>query len=316
MEKLRGAVFGAGNMGRHHVRIMSAHPNIEFVGIVDPDIERAQKIADLYDTRVFDTIESLPHIDVAIIATPTQYHADIALKLISKGVHLLIEKPLAETPEIGKGIVEAANKENIKIAVGHVERFNPAINTLAKIINKPKMISIERLSPYTPRIKDSVIYDLTVHDIDLACWLADGNPAEVSASGISVYSDTIDAASSVIKFDNGCIATLQTSRITQDKVRKISITDEDSYIIVNTIRQDIEIKRQAEVSFTTVKGDIAFSQSSVVEIPTFDRGGEPLQREQDDFYDAVLNNRKPTVSGEDGLRAIELVDQIEVLCRQ
>jgi len=316
MSRLRGAVFGAGNMGRHHIRIMSQHPDVELVGIVDPDAERAQPLADEWGAPIFASLDDLPEIDVAVIVTPTQYHSEIALPLIEKGVHLLIEKPLAETPEKARRIVDAAKEKGVTLAVGHVERFNPAIKSLASLSTDPKMISIERLSPYTPRIKDSVVYDLTVHDVDLACWLAKGTPVKVVASGTKVFSDTIDAASTIILFDNGCVATIQTSRATHDKVRRITISEPDRYFIADTLRQEVEIKREAEVSYKSNDGDKApmFTQSSVVEIPTLQKGGEPLRLEQDDFYDAVLNNREPLVPGEDALRAVELVEQIEQLC--
>ncbi|MCL2491856.1 MAG: Gfo/Idh/MocA family oxidoreductase [Coriobacteriia bacterium] len=314
MSSLRGAVFGAGNMGRHHIRIMSQHPDVELVGIVDPDVERAQALGDQWDAPVFASLEGLPEIDVAIIVTPTQHHADIALPLIEKGVHLLVEKPLADTPETAHKIVNAAKDKGVTLAVGHVERFNPAIKSLSDLSTDPKLISIERLSPYTPRIKDSVVYDLAVHDVDLACWLAQSVPVKVNASGTKVFSDTIDAASTIIQFENGCVATIQTSRATQDKVRRITISEPERYFIADTLRQEVEIKREAEVSYEHGDNDITFTQASIVEIPTLAKGGEPLRLEQDDFYDAVLNKRRPLVSGEDGQRAVELVEQIEQLC--
>ncbi|MBK5210892.1 MAG: Gfo/Idh/MocA family oxidoreductase [Coriobacteriia bacterium] len=315
MSKLRGAVIGAGRMGRNHIRIMSQHPDVEIVGVVDPDTVHAKEVAAPWGAPVFATIEELPEIDVAIVVTPTQYHADAALKLMERGVHLLIEKPLAQNPEVAKQLVETAHAKGLTLAVGHVERFNPAVSTLKKLLHEPKMILIERLSPYTPRIKDSVIYDLAIHDIDLACWLAGGNPVKVEAIGMSVFSETTDVATSIIRFDSGCIATLQTSRATQDKVRRISVSEPNRYIVADTLRQDIEIKRQAEVSYEGEGEDLVFAQASIVEIPTIDRGGEPLAREQDDFYKAVINKTRPTVSGEDGLQAVTLVEQIEQLCK-
>jgi len=315
MSQLRGAVFGAGNMGRHHIRIMAQHPAVELIAIVDPDTERAQALADEWGGEVFASVDDIPAIDVAIIATPTAFHAPTALTLIDRGVHLLIEKPLAQTPQLARQIVEAARAKGTTLAVGHVERFNPAIQSLANLATDPKMISIERLSPYTPRIADSVVYDLTVHDIDLACWLAKSEPKHVHAVGAKVFSDTIDVASTVISFNNGCIATIQTSRATQDKVRRITISESERYFSANTLRQEVEIKREAEVSYQRDEGDIMFTQASVVEIPTLQKGGEPLRLEQDDFYDAVINKRAPLVTGEDGLRAVELVDRIEKLCQ-
>ncbi|MCL2024335.1 MAG: Gfo/Idh/MocA family oxidoreductase [Coriobacteriia bacterium] len=314
MSQLRGAVFGAGRMGRHHVRIMSQHPDVELVGVVDPDLACAQEVAAPWGAPVFASMDELPPIDVAVVVTPTHCHGEIALTLIERNVNLLIEKPLAECPETARQIVDAAKAAGVKLAVGHVERFNPAIQTLSRLSDDPKMISIERLSPYTPRIKDSVIYDLTVHDVDLACWLAKSSPVKVSAAGTKVFSETIDVASTVIEFENGCIATIQTSRVTQDKVRRITIAEPERFFIADTLRQEIEIKREAEVKYTRENDEVVFSQASVVEIPTLVSGGEPLRLEQDDFYDAVLSKREPLVTGEDGLRAVELVEQIEALC--
>jgi len=293
---------------------MSQHPDVDLVGIVDPDIERAQALGEQWDAPVFASVDELPDIDVAIIVTPTQYHAEIALPLIEKGVHLLVEKPLAENPETARKIVDAAKEKGVTLAVGHVERFNPAIKSLASLITDPKMISIERLSPYTPRIKDSVVYDLTVHDVDLACWLAGSEPVEVHAVGTKVFSDTTDAATTVIRFANGCVATIQTSRATQDKVRRITISEPERYFSADTLRQEVEIKREAEVSYKHADEDMMFTQASVIEIPTLAKGGEPLRLEQDDLYDAILNEREPLVPGKDGLRAVELVDKIEQLC--
>jgi predicted dehydrogenase len=316
MTHLRGAVFGAGNMGRHHVRIMSQHPDVELVAVVDPDVDRAQPIAQQWNAPVYTSVDEVPEIDVAIVVVPTKYHAAVALPLIERGVNLLVEKPLAESPEVAQRIVNAANEKGIVLAVGHVERFNPAIQTLSKLSREPRMISIERLSPYTPRIQDSVVYDLTVHDVDLACWLAKGTPVHVQALGTKVFSETFDATSTILSFDNGCIATIQTSRVTQDKVRRITISEVDRYFIADTLRQEVEIKREAEVSYQRENDEITFTQASVVELPTLQKGGEPLRLEQDNFYDAVLGRGELLVSGDDGLRAVELVARIEALCNK
>lgn len=314
MAKLKGAVVGAGRMGRHHIRIMAQHPDVELVGVVDPDTEHAQAVARPWGAPVFATVEELPEVDVAIIVTPTQYHAETAFKLMDRNVNLLIEKPLAESPEVARKLVNIAHEKGLILAVGHVERFNAAVQTLKKLVTEPRMILIERMSPYTPRIKDSVVYDLTIHDIDLACWLAGGNPVKVEAIGSRVFSETTDVASSFIKFDNGCIVTIETSRATQDKVRRISVTEKDRYIVADTLRQTIEIKRQAEVSYEGEGENLTFAQASIVETPMLMNAGEPLGIEQNDFYQAVLNKTTPTVPGGDGLRAVELVDIIEKAC--
>ena len=312
---LRGAVFGAGNMGRHHIRIMDSHPDIELVAIVDPDIDRAKQHPCAAHTPVVASIEDVPDdIDLAIVATPTQYHLDLGLALINRRVNLLIEKPLAGSPEDAQVLVDAAKIAGVVLATGHVERFNPAVNTLARLIDQPLFISIERLSPYTPRIADSVVYDLTIHDLDLACWLAGGYPVEIAASGTKVFSDTIDAASTVMKFPNGCIVTLQTSRITNDKVRRISVSERDYYVVANTLNQTIQVRRQAQVSYERTGGVMTFEQTGIVEELMVNKNIEPLRAELDDFLSAIKMGGKPTVDGEAGLNAVKLAFEIEKLC--
>jgi len=313
MDTLRGAVIGSGNMGRHHVRIMSQCEGVELAYVVDTNVTTARELCGQWGGEALPSIDELSPIDIAIVAVPTQFHEEVALALIERKVNLLIEKPLADSPEAARRIVDAAKKAGIVLAVGHVERFNPAIQELKRRLTKPQMISIERLSPYPSRIKDSVVYDLTVHDADLACLLANSEPAEVHAIGAKILSDKVDIASTQIKFTNGCIATLQTSRITQDKVRRIVVSETDRFFKVDMLKQDIEIKRSARVENKTEDGRTTYTQETISELPGIASGGEPLRIEQEDFYHAVRNGSNPMVTGADGLRAVELVDQIEKL---
>jgi len=312
--KLRGAVIGAGNMGRHHIRIMDAHPEVELVAIVDPDVERAKKHPSAASSPVYKSVEVMPDVDLAVVAIPTQYHLEAGLTLIERGTNILIEKPLAGSPEDATKLVNAAKTAGVVLATGHVERFNPAVNLLARLTDKPLFISIERLSPYTPRIQDSVVFDLTIHDIDLACWLAGGYPVEIAASGTKVFSDTIDAASSVLKFPNGCVVTLQTSRITNDKIRRISISEKERFLVADTINQTIEVRKQAEVKYDHKDGEMTFEQTSIVESLMVDKRGEPLRAELDDFIRAITTGEPPTVDGHAGLAAVELAFKLEALC--
>ncbi|MCL2654216.1 MAG: Gfo/Idh/MocA family oxidoreductase [Coriobacteriia bacterium] len=313
MTKLKGAVIGSGNMGRHHVRIMSQCEDVELAYVVDTNITTARELCAQWGGEALPSINEIAYADVAIVAVPTQLHEEVALALINRKVNLLIEKPLADSPAAAQRIVDAAKKAGVVLAVGHVERFNPAIQELKRRLKKPQMISIERLSPYPSRIKDSVVYDLTVHDADLACWLTGSEPTEVHAVGAKVLSDKIDIASTQIKFANGCIATLQTSRITQDKVRRILVSETERFFKVDMLKQDVEIKRSARVENKTEDGRTSYTQETISEIPGIASGGEPLRKEQEDFYHAVRNGSDPTVTGADGLRAVELVDQIEKL---
>jgi len=308
METLRAAVVGAGNMGRHHVRLLGSMPDIELVGVVDPDTERARTHTTSVRTQVYASVDELPQVDFAVIATPTQYHVDASLALIERGVHLLVEKPLAETPEDAQRLVDAALKSGVTLAVGHVERFNAAVSVLAGLTKQPLMVSFERLSPFTPRIKDSVVFDLMVHDLDLACWIAGGYPSRIEAVGAKVFSDSIDIASAVLEFPNGCIASLQTSRATQDKVRRIAVSERDRFILADSVRQDVSIKKETTVEF---EESGMYRQANVVEVPYLDRSGEPLARELRDVVDAIREGRAPLVDGTAGVSAVRLAYEVE-----
>lgn len=312
-DKIRAAVIGAGNMGRHHVRILGSMPDVELVAVVDPDSARALPHAQSAGTTLVASLDELPPVDFAVIATPTQHHLDTALTLIERGTHLLIEKPLAGTPEDAQAITDAAEKAGVTLAVGHVERFNAAVTVLAGLITEPIMLSFERLSPYTPRIQDSVVFDLMVHDLDLACWIGGGYPTSVSAVGSNVFSDSLDVASAILEFENGCVATLQTSRVTQDKVRRISVSERDRFLLADSVRQDVSIKRETTVEFE--EGGM-YRQANVVEVPYLDRSGEPLARELRDVIDAIRESRAPTVDGVAGLAAVRLAHEVEAAAKR
>jgi len=309
---IRAAVVGAGNMGRHHVRILAGMDDVDLVAVVDPGVDPAKSTFPLDASRHLASIDDLPKIDFAVIATPTQAHVDLACELASRGVHLLIEKPLAESPAEAARIVEAVERAGVTLAVGHVERFNPAVRMIAKLAKDPRLVQFERLSPYTPRIRDSVVFDLMVHDLDLACWICGGAPTRVQASGTKVFSDSVDVASAILEFPGGIIASLETSRVTQDKVRRIAISEPERYLVADSIRQDLSMRRQTTVEFEETETPV-YRQASVVEIPYVDRSGEPLAAELRDVLDAIRTSGTPTVTGRDGLRAVELAFAVEAV---
>ena len=311
MATLRAAVVGSGNMGRHHVRILGAMPDVELVAVVDPDTERALPHATAAGTVVVGSVAELPPVDFAVVATPTQYHVEVASELMRRGASVLVEKPLAGSPEDAQTLVDLAAECDVVLATGHVERFNAAVNLVGALVEEPLLVSFERLSPYTPRIKDSIVFDLMVHDLDLACWLAGGYPTSISAAGHKVFSDTFDVCSAVLGFENGCVITLQASRVTQDKIRRISVSEKDRYIVADSVRQDVSLKREVEVEFSDLGGTSSYRQANVVETPYLDRSGEPLARELRDFIGAVRGEHPPLVSGEAGLLAVRLAFAVE-----
>lgn len=311
MTKLRAAVVGSGNMGRHHVRILGSMSDVELIAVVDPDVSRAHTLADAVGSSVVASLGELPEVDLAVVATPTHTHLELAGELMRRGTSVLVEKPLAGSPEEAERLVGIAKEQGVILAVGHVERFNAAVSVVSELVSEPLLVTFERLSPYTPRIKDSVVFDLMVHDLDLACWLAGGYPTRVQSAGRAVFSESFDVASAVLEFESGLVVSLQTSRATQDKVRRISVSERDRFIIADSVRQDVSIKREAEVSYSEGGGPIAYRQASVVEVPYLDRSGEPLARELRDFIEAVRGEHEPLVSGEAGLSAVRLAYEVE-----
>jgi predicted dehydrogenase len=225
-------------------------------------------------------------------------------------VSLLVEKPLAGSPEEARGLVRAADAAGVLLGAGHVERFNPVVRVLQRMVSDPRFLQFERLSPFTPRIRDSVVFDLMVHDLDLACLLVRESPVEVLASGASVFSDGLDVASAILRFPSGAIASLQASRATQDKVRRIAVSERERFLVCDFVRQDVSIKRETEVEFSD-DDEPLYRQASVVEVPYLDRRGEPLAMELEDFVGALRDGRPPTVDGEAGLLAVELAWAVE-----
>jgi predicted dehydrogenase len=306
--RVRAAVVGAGNIGRQHVRILAAMDGVDLVGVVDSDLAHAASLAAPLGVAAFADASELPQIDAAVVSVPTHAHFAVATALIARGTSVLVEKPMAATPAEANALVEAARAAGVTLAVGHVERFNPAIRTLAAVVKEPLLMQFERLSPYTPRIAESIVFDLMVHDLDLACMLAGGYPTRVETVASKVFSDTYDIASAMLQFPSGCVASLQASRATQDKVRRIAISERDRFLLADSIRQDVSIKRETTGEF---EDDAVYRQASIVEIPYLDRRAEPLALELANFIAAVSGLEPPAVDGEAGARVVELAHAVE-----
>lgn len=308
MRKLRGAVVGAGNMGRHHVRILGHMKDVDLVGVVDTDVAHAASCATPVGAKPFADAAELPDVDFAVVAVPTPAHFAVARTLIERGVSVLVEKPLASTPAEARRLAEAGERRGVIVAAGHVERFNPAVRAVVSLVTEPLLMQFERLSPYTPRIRESIVFDLMVHDLDLACLLAGSYPDRVETVGTKVFSDTLDIASAVLSFPSGCVASLQASRATQDKVRRIAISERGRFLLADSIRQDVSIKQETT---GTYEEDGVYRQSSVVELPYLDRRAEPLALELANFVAAVRGEEPVAVDAEAGARTVELASRVE-----
>ena len=312
MSELRIGVIGCGVMGSNHARVAQQLGRARLAAVVDADTARAEVLAKpagaIAASRIEDVLE---HIDLAIIALPTALHLTAAMACIDAGVHMLIEKPIASTAEDGLKIVTAARDAGVMLAVGHIERFNAAIAELPRLLEAPVHFTATRVNPYSPRISDGVVHDLMIHDLDIVAWLAGPERTVVDVSGVSrtTRSDREDLAVATLRFDNGLTAMFETSRIAQQKVRSLEVVQEESVIVADLLRQDITIHRMSRTEYSTDDG-VRYRQSSVIEVPFLDQRGEPLMRELEDVVSAVLDSRPPRVTGEDGLRAVQLADRV------
>jgi predicted dehydrogenase len=238
----RVAVVGAGIMGTNHARVARLLRNAQLVAVVDRDTQRAEAAAAATGARVAaDISDVIGDIDAAIVVVPTVFHHDVACELAARGIHILVEKPLAETVDRAEAINAAASSSGVVLAVGHVERFNAAVAELPRLLDNPIHIEVSRIGAYSARIGDGVVFDLMIHDLDIVLSLVGPDAAVEHVSGISqiVHGATEDLACATIRFSNGITATLNTSRLGQQKVRKIEVTQRDSVLTADLLRQDI-----------------------------------------------------------------------------
>jgi Predicted dehydrogenases and related proteins len=296
-------------MGQHHARIYNELPQAKLVGVFDADDERAEEIADKYETEAMGMHELLDAVSAVSIAVPTHLHFDIAQQCFGHGVAPLIEKPVAGTVKEGRDLQDSAEEFGVPAQIGHVERFNPAIQVLEGIIEDLNVLAVnaERLGPPPNRdISDSAVIDLMIHDIDIVLSLVDGKPKSVASAGIQENR----YGTATIDFDSGPVATLTASRVTQRKVRKLEITAEECVVEVDYIDQTIEIHRQSMPSYIEENEGMRYRHESIIERPTVP-SSEPLKSELESFLESVSTDTEPEVTLQDGIRALELAQEIE-----
>jgi predicted dehydrogenase len=254
-------------MGQYHILALAELWDVELVAICDTDAARAQQIAAQYGTRAVATHQELAGlVDIATVAVPTERHFEVARDLLEAGVHILVEKPMTPTLEEAKELFRLARQHARVLHVGHVERFNGAVQELRKIVERPVLIESRRLGPFVPRVQnDSVVMDLMIHDIDIVLGLVDSEPRRMNALGRSIHSLQPDVANVQILFDSGAMATITASRATEEKIRTLSITQPDAYIVLDYADQDIQIHRRAAQEYTLNRESIRYRQASFVE---------------------------------------------------
>jgi predicted dehydrogenase len=305
LAKIRVAVIGAGVFGRHHLRILSKSPSAELAGVVDTDSERAAAAASEHSCPAYASLRELTgKIDAAVVAVPTSLHAEVGCTLLESGIDVLLEKPIAADLASARRLVDTAARRGRILQVGHLEHFNPAVAALKKIVKLPLFFEIHRLSLFSPRSLDvDVVLDLMIHDLDIVLDFAGMMPEEIRAAGISILSDKVDIANVRLAFPGGCVANLTASRVSTERVRKLRLFQPHQYI-------SLDYQKQEAVAFT-VSGDqqIGFQPLTVAK-------EEPLRLEVESFLEAVGDRSRPLVSGEEGLRALEvalaILDKIEM----
>jgi predicted dehydrogenase len=299
---LRMAVVGVGHLGKHHARILSTLPGVELVAVVDTNRARAEEIARAHGTSpLSDARELAGKVDAVTIAVPTEVHRDIALPFLSAGISVLVEKPMARSLAEADEMVAASARAGATFAVGHTERFNPAVAVARPLVANPRFIEVHRLGVFPERSLDiDVVFDLMIHDLDVVLSLVDSEVDSIDAVGVPVLTGRVDIANARVRFANGCLANLTASRISRDRVRKIRFFQPSAYLSIDYGAQKVEMFR------LVTGGGMPSIQGG--DIPVTNE--EPLVRELADFVDAAVSRRAPLVTGEQGRRALALAQQI------
>lgn len=310
-EQIPVGVIGVGTMGSHHARAYSELACADLVGVVDEDETRAQSVATEHSTRVLDRSSVFDRAKAVSIAVPTSIHAQVAHEAIDAGVDVLIEKPFVREPAVGRDLIERAREQGVVLQIGHIERFNPAIQTLTDVLADLDVIAIDarRLGPPIDRdIDQSVAYDLMIHDIDILLALLGSDPLSISAVGCHGNRHV----TTTLQFDEEIVGTVTASRLTQQKVRECWITASDCLVVVDYIEQSVRIHRHSLPEYVESANGVRYRHESITERPTVENG-EPLKQELLSFLESVNDRSEPAVTGVDGLRAVEVVRQIDAL---
>lgn len=316
---LKVGVVGAGHLGKIHIRlILELKDRFQFVGFLDTNKETADEVTNTFGITPFENFDDLlDAIDCLIIVTPTNSHFDYTTRALRRSKHVFIEKPLTETAEEAKNLIDLAHEAGVVAQVGHVERFNPAFQAAIPYFNNPMFIETHRLAQFNPRGTDvPVVLDLMIHDLDAILSVVKSGIKRISASGVAVVSDTPDIASARIEFDNGCVANLTASRISMKNMRKSRFFQKDAYISVDYLEKQMEVVRMTDVEGEPSPFDVIFelgngkpSKKILFDKPEIGESNA-IQEELINFYDSIVNDLTPIVSIEDGYLALEVAQKI------
>ena len=312
---LNVGVFGVGHLGKFHLNNWKEINAVNLIGFYDPSDENAESVKEKYNLKRFKTAADLIEAcDIADVVAPTIMHYELCKMAILKSKHVFVEKPLVNTIAEAKEIVKLTKEANIKLQVGHVERFNPAFVALQEYELNPMFIEVHRLSQFNPRGTDvSVILDLMIHDIDIILSLVKSNVKNVSANGVNVMSDTPDIANVRIEFDNGCVANLTSSRISMKKMRKMRLFQKDSYISIDFLDKKTEVikyKTPSDKNVFTFDIETNSGKKTIAIAAPFIKETNAIKEELQSFINAIVENRSVIVSDIDGYQAMEVAHSI------
>lgn len=312
------AVVGVGKMGEYHVGVLSGLPGVELTMVADASEARAREIGERYNVPwVTDIDEVLTKVDAAVIAVPTALHYSMAKKFLSKGLHVLLEKPCTDNLERARELFEIAENNNLVLHIGHVERFNGAVQELDKLVENPLFVECKRMGPFPKRsTEDGVVLDIMIHDIDIVLNLIQSRVVKLNVMGLSVFSDREDLVNVQLGFENGCIANIVGSRASQNKERTLCVTQKDSYVILDYTDQEIYVHRQSSSEHQLREGSLRYKQESLVE-RIFVHKDNPLKLETMHFLDCINNGSPRKVAVDKELYSLEIaLDIVEYIRRE
>ncbi len=314
---LKAGVLGAGHLGKIHLRLLNQSQKYDLVGFYDADETNAKRVSEEFGYKYFNTIDALIEaVDVVDIVTPTLSHYECAKKAIAKGKHIFIEKPITNTVEEAEHIRELLSEHDLRGQVGHVERFNPAFLAVKDKLENPMFIETHRLAEFNPRGTDvPVVLDLMIHDIDIILSVVKSKVKNVSASGVSVISDTPDIANARIEFESGCVANLTASRISLKNMRKTRFFQKDAYISVDFLEKKCEVVKMKDAPKTPGDFDMVLQNAEGIKKQIyFDNpkvaNNNAILDELETFADAINNNTAPVVTLHDGTEALRVAKMI------
>ena len=295
---MRIGVVGTGYLGRLHARVLTEMPEVTVVGFVEPNDAIAAEIhAALGLKRIFSVAQLAKQVDGAVVATPTSAHFDVARELMEAGCDVMVEKPITSTVDEARRLIAIAKKKKRIVQVGHVERYNPAIMAVADLVRETRYIECERIGVFSGRSLDiDVLLDLMIHDLNLVLSLLQHNVVDIRAVGVPVLTQKVDITNVRLELENGTVANLTASRVSQDRVRKQRFFGSDFYISVDTKEQEVKGYRLVDKQIQPLRVSVTKK--------------EPLRAELEAFVACVRDRTQPLVTAEDGLRAVELATRV------